>query len=304
VSDEPTRESPPEGTPAPAERADLPKWNRARVKRSVAPTPGEAETDAFQGAVRQAGRGAVRKAPIIMLALVLVAGAVGGVVWWRGKQAEGRAEATAHLAEAAAYVARGRVDPSLPEAMKERVRPLPEPVFESEEMRQQKIEDALSQLETRAQGTAADALGDLVRGGHAMRKADFAAAEAAFGRFVEGHPSHDLAYLAREGLLLAREAVGDLEGALTHADALVGDDPTLFYRDQGLWHRGRLLEALGRGEEALAAYHQYATEFPLEQPSVARESVVERLSELDPASVPSAALEPDEDALPPGVLFQ
>jgi hypothetical protein len=69
--------------PTAGERMDLPKWNRARVKRAPAKTEGAAgETDAFQQGVREAGRAAVRRVPLVVLGVLGLAAAIGGVIWF------------------------------------------------------------------------------------------------------------------------------------------------------------------------------------------------------------------------------
>jgi hypothetical protein len=62
---------------APADRMDLPKWNRARVKRKQ--VAGQ-EEDAFQAGVRKAGQSAVRRAPLVLGLIVLVSAGIAGVV--------------------------------------------------------------------------------------------------------------------------------------------------------------------------------------------------------------------------------
>src|SRR5690606_34903926 len=91
------------------ERMDLPKWNRARVKRKQ---PGAEAEDAFQGAVRRAGRTTVQRAPLVLAGIAVVAAAIAGGVWLRRSRREDQAEATRRLADAVAYQARGEVVPT------------------------------------------------------------------------------------------------------------------------------------------------------------------------------------------------
>jgi tetratricopeptide (TPR) repeat protein len=103
--------------------------------------------------------------------------------------------------------------------------------------------------------------------------------------FIERAPSdHTLLFVAREGLALSLEALGDTDGALAALEPLVST-PGAFYRDQALWQRGRILEAVGRSEEALATYREYADQYPFSAASIAREEVRGRLAELDPGSL-------------------
>lgn len=271
------------------ERRDLPKWNRARVKRRA---PAGEQQDAFQASVRQAGRGAVRRAPVLLIALVVAAGSVGGFIWWRGKQAAEAADATQMLATAAAYQARGKVEPNLDTVVGERARPPAQLLVKDEAQLRQTIDGALADLESAAPGSDAAELAKLVRAGQAMRDGRFADAEPIYREFLKAHPAHELAFLAQEGVLLAREAQGDPDGAIAEADTLVSADPATFYRDQFLWHKGRILEAQGKKDEAIAVYKQYAEEYPLMDPSIARAEVIGRLRELDPSAVP-AGVEPE-----------
>lgn len=277
--------------PAVAEdRMDLPKWNRARVKRK--PRKGE-EQDAFQGAVRQAGKKAVGRAPLVLGLAVLVAASIGGVIWWNNHQQETRAVATRTLATAVGYRARGQVA-DVDALTKDRTRPFPVPIASDEAELQSKVQSALDDVNARVPDSAAAEVAALVRGSRLVEKGDFADAESAFRSFVEAQGAdHTLAFLAQEGILAALEGQGDLEGALAQADVLVGNEGD-FYRDQALWHRARLLEKLGRQDEALEVYRQYVSEYPLEKSSFARKQVRDRLSELDPALVPA------EPAPPPG----
>jgi TolA-binding protein len=261
---------------AAGERMDLPKWNRARVKRAPAKTEGSpAETDAFQQGVREAGRAAARRGPLVVLGVIALAGVIGGVIWLSRRGDETRAVATRPLAEAAALRHRGRmVDlPAKPT----------EPPSDAEI--EATVERKLAETAAADDNEKAQKLALLVRGGKLVEDGDFAGAETAYREFItKSGTGHDLSFLALEGVAIALEGQGNLEGALAEIETLAGA-PGDFYRDQALWHKGRLLEALGRKDDALAAYQQYAQEFPLDQPSLAKAAVRERLAELDPSMV-------------------
>jgi hypothetical protein len=275
-------------------RMDLPKWNRARVKRSA---PADAPTDdAFQQTVRKAGSGAVRRGPLVLGLIVLVAGAIAGGIAWTRSREETRAEQTRLLAEAAKWRARARIT-ELPPEIAKRKRPLSEPFAKDEAEVSAKIDRALADLDALAPGSASDAMAKLIEGGRLLEQGSFAEAEAAYRAFLEQvGDAHQLAFLAREGVAFAREGQGDLDGAIAELDALAGQ-PGDFFRDEALWQKGRMLEALGRVDDATAVYKQYAQEYPLEQSSIAQVEVRERLTELDPASVPP---EPEGGGVPPG----
>lgn len=265
------------------ERMDLPKWNRARVKRKAAKGT---EQDAFQGAVRQAGKKAVRSAPMVIGLAAVVAGIIAGGVWWMGQRSEDRAESTRVLAEAVAYRARGQVA-DVETLMQDRTRPFPRPIASDEAALQAKVQSSLDALTEQAPKSAAAQMAMLVRGSKKIEAREFAEAEAAFREFLdERGAKHTLAYLAQEGILAALEGQGDLEGALAQADAMAGSEGD-FYRDQALWHKARLLEKLERADEALEVYRQYAQEYPLDKSSFAWQQVRRRLGELDPSQVPA-----------------
>lgn len=267
---------------AEGERRDLPKWNRARVKRKA---PVGEEQDAFQVSVRKAGRGLLQR-PLVVLGLMVALSAVGAGIYAWSEASEGqRAESTRTLAVAVAYEARGQVLPDLAAQTAERVRPLPVPVAEDETKLHEKVDAALADLEAQAPDSPANVAADLVRAARLAKASDFAGAEKAFRGFLERQPGHALVYLARDGLVVSLEAQGRFDDALGEVEPMLGEAGD-FFRDQALWHKGRLLEGAGRGPEALEVYKQYMAEYPLEKESLAREQVRARLEELDPTSVP------------------
>jgi hypothetical protein len=219
------------------ERMDLPKWNRARVKRKA---PKGSEQDAFQGAVRDVGKKAIRSAPLALGLAAVVAAVIAGVIWWMGQRTEQRAESTRILAEAVAYRARGRVV-DVQELTKDRQRPFPRPIASDEAELEAKVQKGLDDLREQAPKSAAARMALLVRGSKKIQAQEFAEAEAAFREFLDEHgPRHELAYLAHEGIVAAREGQGDHEGALSEIEAML-DREGDFYRDQALWHKARLL---------------------------------------------------------------
>ncbi|HEY0137979.1 MAG TPA: tetratricopeptide repeat protein [Nannocystis sp.] len=295
MSDE---QSKPEPETAPGERMELPTWNRGRTKKRGGAEPTE---DAFQVGVKEVGRGAARRAPLVAVGAVLAVGAivVAVVMYSRGQQAS--AAATRLLGEAATYEARAEVgDPELLLGKSKR-RP-PAPVVKDEAERAAAVDKALAELMAQAGGTAAAQDGTLMMAARLMRDGKFPEAEAAYRQFLDaagaGHP---LRWAAREGLGFAREAQNDLDSALAEFKTLAGEKG-VFYRDMGLWHQGRVLERQGKTDEALAIYRQYIAEFPLGDPSIAQTEVRKRLEELDPSAVASAQLEPPVQVMdtPPG----
>lgn len=265
------------------ERMDLPKWNRARVKRKQ--VKGE-EQDSFQAGVRKAGREALSRAPVVIGLIIVVAGIIAGIVWFRGEQAEDRAKATRVLAAAAAADVRGRVDANTDTPPKKL--PPPNPVFADEGAQAQQVEQTLAQLQAELGDTEANTAAELMRASRLMRDGKFADAKGLYEAFLAANADHPLRFLAYEGLAYALEGQGDLDGAVAQLDALAPETGA-FYRDQALFQKGRLLEAKGDADGALTTYKTYLEEFPLDQDSIARDGVLERLEELAPDLVPAEA---------------
>jgi tetratricopeptide (TPR) repeat protein len=286
------------GEDAKGDRMDLPKWNRAKVKRKQ--VAGE-EEDAFQAGVRKAGRQVVRRAPFVLAAILVVSAGIATVMWYRGHRAEEDAEATRILASAAGVQARGEVKP--PDFVDDRKLPFPVPLLDEEAQRAQQVEKALADLQSAAEQSEVDRVADLMRAAQQVKDGKFGDAIATYSAFIESNADHELAFLAREGKALALEANGDIEGALAELDTLAGQKGD-FYRDQALFQKARILEAAGRTDEALAVYEQYVEEYPLDQDSIAKPQVVARLRELKPELVPADADAPGAGglSLPPGLL--
>lgn len=274
--------------PGDAERRDLPKWNRARVKRKA---PKGEEQDAFQTTVRKAGRSILQR-PLAVIGIIVAIAAVGaGFYAWQQSGESTTAQATKTLATAVAYEARGEVAEDLETIVADRVRPLPFPVVKSEVELRSKVDQALTDLEEQAAGSDVNTVADLVRAARLARASDFEGAEKAYRGFIKTQPGHRLVFMAREGLVITLEAQERWDDALAEIETFIGEQGD-FFRDQALWHKGRILEAAGRGEEALDVYKQYMDEYPLDGPSLAADSVRSRLEELDPGSVPAAPATP------------
>ncbi|MEM7159234.1 MAG: tetratricopeptide repeat protein [Myxococcota bacterium] len=265
------------------ERRDLPKWNRARVKRKA---PKGEEQDAFQASVRKAGQGILQRPAAVIGLIVVVAGVSAGVYAWMQGQKSTRASATAILSKAVTFEARGQADEQYDEVMGKRTRPLPGPVAQTEDDLRTIVDGALADLEEKAGDTDANEVADLVRAARLMRALEFESAEKAYRGFLQRQPGHRLVFLAREGLAVSLENQERWDDALAELEPMLGGVKEDFYRDQALWHKGRILESAERGDEALAVYQQYAEEFPLDKPSLASDEVRARLEELDPSSVP------------------
>lgn len=276
-----------------AQRMDLPKWNRARVKRKQ---PKGEEQDAFQGGVRKVGKTAIQRAPVVMLGIVALAGAIAAGIWWSQARDEDRAASTRLLATAVGIQARARVqDPErIAELNKASKLPQPVPLLSDEAERRPQVEGALTNLHNaHADGPAIEAAA-LVEASDLMREGKFEDAAVAYRGFLKTSAGHSLVFAAREGLALALEAAGDGDAAVAELDTLAGSKGA-FYRDQALWQKGRVLEAQGKADEALAAYTQYVEEYPLEEDSLAKQEITQRLETLAPDLLPA------KPALGPGL---
>lgn len=291
MADEPEK---PSGTPEGGDetpRRDLPSWDRSRTKRR---RQKEGDEDAFQRGVRRAGRAAVSRSTIIVAALLGVAGMIGLGVWWMGRGVETAAVSTRALATAAAVATRAQLrmegDPML-DALEQVGREPPIPVVADEAERIAVVEQALA--DAVAGGDAeVRLLVDLVAAARAGERGDHAEATARYDAFLARAPAdHPMGFLAREGRGIALESGGDLEGALAAYEG-IAPEVGQFYRDVALFRQARVLERLERRDEAVARYRQYAEEFPLQEPSLAREDVRDRMLEIDPDGL--AALAPPD----------
>ncbi len=277
MNDAPTE---PEPTPgAPSTRMELPTWNRTRTKRVDASTGGD---DAFQGAVRQAGRKAAGRGRMVLLGILGAAAIATGVVVYQAQRSTKTAEVTLALASGVAGEARGRIGDAQA-IFGGPVEHPPFPVYADEASRDAAVTKAMADLEAAAPGTSPALAAKLVDGAAQLREGDFAAAEASYRAFLQGTGErHPLRFMAREGLAFAREGAGDVDGAVAELRALAGEKGAL-YREMALYHQGRLLAGAGRKDEALAALKIYAEEYPLQEPSLARDQVRGLLETLDPS---------------------
>jgi tetratricopeptide (TPR) repeat protein len=286
--------------PDKGERMELPSWNRSRSKRK-ANVKKEEQEDAFQRGVKKAGTQALSQPRNIIIGLVVLVGAIGLGVWLQGSNKAASAQATRELAAAVAAEHRGRVLENLAQLDPEQVEDPPDPLFESKESRDQAVLSALEDLES--EGGDAVILAKLVRGARALRSGDYETATSEYNGFLAEAPAdHPLHFLGVEGRGLALEGSGDLEGALAEFEKLApnaGD----FYRDQALYSRGRVLEGLGRPDEAVELYKQFFQEFPPDEAGMSAEKVRARLQELAPDALTDLAeapgLEVRNDAAPP-----
>lgn len=274
------------GPPKAGEPMELPTWNRSRTKRRGGEGP---QDDAFVTGVKEVGRGAARRGPLIIGAALLVIGVIVTIVVVSTTRQKDAAEATRVLASAARYQS-DQAEVGDPELLYGANKGKPvAPVVKDEAERTAAITKQLDELDAAAAGSAPALAGKLVRAAGQLRDGKAAEAEALYRDFIaEAGAGHPLIFSAREGLAFAREAQGDLAGAVAELDALAGEKG-VFYRDMALYQKGRILERQGKTEDALAVYRQYIAEYPLQQPSLAQTEVRKRLEELDPKALAGQA---------------
>ncbi|MEZ4450087.1 MAG: tetratricopeptide repeat protein, partial [Nannocystaceae bacterium] len=287
VSDEPQTPERDPGEP----RMELPTWNRSRTKRrggDAVPTD-----DAFQGAVKQAGRSAAQRGRLVIVGVLLAAAGVVGAVVWQATSTSSSAQATRLLAGAAAMESRGQIGDAQSLLGQASEHP-PFPIVADEGARKASIDQSLADLQSTAAGSGAARAAGLLEGAEHMREGDFAGAEKAYRGYLDAEPRSPIAFLAREGLALALEAQGDVDGALRELRALAGDKGS-FYREMALYHQARLLAAASRKDEAIAALKTYTEEYPIAEPSLAREQIRALAEVVDPTLLAGA------DTPPPSV---
>jgi tetratricopeptide (TPR) repeat protein len=274
---------------------ELPSWDRSRTKKRPSPGGGGGGDDAFQGAVREVGRGAARRGLWIVLGLVAVLGAAVAIVVVNAQQETKGAERTAALASVASYEARARItDPQVFGGAKQ-----PFPVFADEAAREAAITGAIADLQKVAPGSSPEVLTRLVEGAAQLRGGRFADAAASYRRFLSAvDERHPLYFMGREGLAFALEGAGELDAAVAELKGLAGLKGSL-YREMALYHQARVLAGAGRKEEALAAVKIYMEEFPLQEPSLARDQVRGLLEGLDPSLLAGTERAPTLQLLDP-----
>jgi hypothetical protein len=278
------------GEPIAGGRAELPTWNRSRRKRK-ANVNAEREDDAFQRGVRQASRQVIDTPKLALGTIVILVAVIAGGVVLQKRHVTADAEASRVLQTATAAIVRGQVvPPEEQERLGDSIKQYRIPIFSTEEERDAVIAEAKT---AGREPVEQDAM--LVAAAQAMQVGDFDTALAEYEAFLEGSKrSHPLRFLALEGKGNALEAKGEYDAALAAFEELA-PNPSDYYRSMSLYHRGRVLEALSRTEEAVAIYQQFFTEFKTEE--VASPMVRARLEVLDPEfaaglAAPAPAFDP------------
>ncbi|MBI4820112.1 MAG: tetratricopeptide repeat protein [Deltaproteobacteria bacterium] len=140
-----------------------------------------------------------------------------------------------------------------------------------------KLVPAFQKLQTEQPGTGIAELSKLYEGDLLRRAGKPADAEKTFKSFIDAaKPDDNLLFLALEGAGYAAEETGNVDGALVYFQRL-STLPTEHYRDHGFYHLGRLNEAKGNKDAAIAAYKAIADNYPK---SPLREKIDGRLAAL------------------------
>jgi predicted negative regulator of RcsB-dependent stress response len=192
----------------------------------------------------------------ILIGMVAVAGVgalgLAGWLWWQDR----REDANQLLARAI-QAAQAPLDPAAAKPDDPR-----RPSFPDEAARRARAVELLAELRAEYGGTGAAAAGSIYLAGLELEAGDVEEAGRLFAE-AGGEGEHDLmqatAWLA--GLRAGREqGKGEEAVAALRAALAAGDHP--LPGDVLLHELGATLEALGRGEEARAAYQRIVDEFP------------------------------------------
>ncbi len=280
---------------------ELPTWSRARTKkRGDGGDAAPPKDDAFQSAVRTAGKSAANKGRWVVLGIIAVALGIGGVVLYRVNSKTHSAKATQLLANAAAYETRAKVGDV--ESLAGGSLTPPYPIVADEGAREAAIAKAIEDLRTSSDGSGPATAAKLLIGADLLRDGDYDGAEAAYREIVriEDHP---LGFMAREGVALALEAKGDIDGALRELVILAGDKGAI-YREAALYHRARILAANERKDEAVEALKTYMEEYPLREFSLMGDDVRKLVELIEPSLLAGvddapAPVEITDNAAPP-----
>jgi tetratricopeptide (TPR) repeat protein len=126
---------------------------------------------------------------------------------------------------------------------------LPGPFYASEDERQRAVVAAAERLLAEHGGTGAAHLAALAAGDAALRLREWDRAKGAYERFLADAPKDDsLRFGALEGLALAEEGKGNLDGAAQALDRMAREAPS--FADRAELDRARLLARAGKTAEA------------------------------------------------------
>jgi Tetratricopeptide repeat-like domain len=197
--------------------------------------------DAFQSAAARAAAwiSGKQKAIVaaVLFALVVVAAVLGGMAWW-----ESRKDAAGALLYRALDDADGQISSV----------PLPGvtvPIFPSTEAQYRAVLGQTDELRKRYPSTEAAHTGALAAAAANLRLGTWDAAIADYESYLaKASPKDTLSFLAVEGIARAREAKGDVPGALAALEKLQAE--TASRADRAALERARLLAKISRSRSS------------------------------------------------------
>ncbi len=197
--------------------------------------------DAFQSAAARAATWLTGKQKTIVAAvvgaLVVVAIVLGAMAWWDSRKATAGAMLYRTLDDADGQVS---------------AVPLPGvsvPVFPTQEAQYRSVLGRADELRKSYPSTEAARTAALAAGAANLRLAAWDAAIAEYESYVAGAPPKDtLLFVALEGVARAKEAKGDVAGALAVQEKIAAQAPAR--ADRATLERARLLAASGKADEA------------------------------------------------------
>jgi tetratricopeptide (TPR) repeat protein len=167
------------------------------------------------------------------------------------------------------------------------------PPFKSEKDRDQAGVTALAGVRSDFPGSRAALTATLPLASAELRLGQLDPAIAHFEEYLRGAPSTEpLRASALDGLGHAREAKGELPQALEAYERMSHEEASGFMAGMGAFHRGRVLAALGKKQEAAQAFAELVAAHP---GTPAARLGQERLSELEAEGF-KATVAPKPDA--------
>jgi len=134
------------------------------------------------------------------------------------------------------------------------------PLFPTQEAQQKAIVEKAAEVQRRYASTEAARTAALAAGQAQFRLAAYDAALSAFESYLASAKSGDsLAFVATEGVARAKEAKGDLAGALAAFERLPTLNPA--YSDRAALERARLLARQGKVDEARKILQSFPQDF-------------------------------------------
>jgi hypothetical protein len=208
--------------------------------------------DAFQSAAARAATWLTGKQKVIVAgvvgALVVVAVVLGAMAWWDSRNATAGALLYRTLDDADGQVS---------------AIPLPGvsvPVFPTQEAQYRSVLGRADELRKGYPSTDAARTAALAAGAANLRLAAWDAAIAEYEAYLAGAPPKDtLVFVALEGIARAKEAKGDVAGALAATEKVATQVPAR--ADRATLEKARLLARSGKPDEARKLLEAFPQEF-------------------------------------------